>query len=402
LRERLFLVKYGEIALKKRNRGAFVKALKDSIRAKLPDRPVSVYETWHRVYVRFQPEDRDAVAASLSRTFGIVAFCEALRVQTDMEAVEQAACDLAREYLAAGQGTRFKAEVRRAEKSYPLSSYQIACRLGEVLLQSFPELVVDVNTPDWVLTVEMREHAYLYGPESPAPGGLPTGSSGKGILLLSGGIDSPVAGWMMGKRGLAIEAAYFHSAPFTSEDARRKVESLARILSAWLPDLVLHVVPFTPMLARIREKAKDEETTLLMRACMMRVASVIAAQRGAACLVTGESLGQVASQTIESMAFTETSAGIPVLRPLVGMNKEEIITIARKIGTFDTSNLPFDDCCTLFSPARPLIHPSVGKMVRAYTALAVDELLEETLQNTEEVRPGAMPADMSRQPAGHP
>ena len=392
--ERLFLVKYGEIALKKRNRGAFVKALKDSIRAKLPGRQVSVYETWHRVYVRFRPEDRDAVATALSRTFGLVSFCEALRVATDMSAVGQAACDLAREYIASGRGMRFKAEVRRADKNYPLTSYQIACHLGDLLLGGFPGLVVDVNTPDWILSVEMREHAYLYGPESPGPGGLPTGSSGRGILLLSGGIDSPVAGWMMGKRGLALEAAYFHSAPFTSSDAQRKVEALTRILSAWLPDISLHVVPFTPILARIRQRSAEEETTLLMRACMMRVASLIAAQRGAGCLVTGESLGQVASQTLESMAFTQTAAGIPVLRPLIGMNKEEIISLARRIDTFDTSNLPYDDCCTLFSPARPLIHPSLEKMVRAYNSLKVDELVEETLERTEVVKAGVPAAGL--------
>jgi tRNA uracil 4-sulfurtransferase len=392
---RLFLVKYGEIALKKRNRGAFVKALKDAIRAKLPGLSVSVYETWHRVYVRCSSEDRTAVADALSRTFGLVSYCEALRVPTDMDAVGRAACELAREHIAAGRGMRFKAEVRRADKAYPLTSYQVACRLGDLLLDSFPGLTVDVNTPDWVLNVEMREHAYLYGPQFPGPGGLPTGSSGRGILLLSGGIDSPVAGWMMGKRGLALEAAYFHSAPFTSEDARRKVETLTGILSRWMPDIRLHVVPFTPILARIRERSAEEETTLLMRACMMRVASLLAAQRGAGCLVTGESLGQVASQTLESMAFTQAPAGIPVLRPLVGMNKEEIIALARRIGTFETSNLPFDDCCTLFSPARPLIHPSVEKMMRAYAGLKVDELVEETMERIEVAGPsGGWSADV--------
>ena len=389
MRDSLFLVKYGEIALKKRNRGAFVKALKDSIRGKLPDLSISVYETWHRVYVRFSPADREAVSSCLSRTFGVVSFCEALRVPTDIPAVEEAARELAREYLAAGRGTKFKAEVRRAEKRYPLTSYQIACRLGDALLAAFPELTVDVHRPDWILSVEIREHAYLYGPESAGPGGLPTGSSGRGILLLSGGIDSPVAGWMMAKRGLALDAVYFHSAPFTSEKAREKVESLARMLSAWLPGLLLHVVPFTPVLARIRERSKEEETTLLMRACMMRLASLIAAQRGALCLVTGESLGQVASQTIESMAFTETGAGVPVLRPLVGMNKEEIISIARRIGTFDVSNLPYEDCCVLFSPAHPLIHPSLDKMKRAYAGLKADEPIAEALERTEEVRIGA-------------
>ena len=187
---------------------------------------------------------------------------------------------------------RFKAEVKRADKGFPLTSYEIACRIGELLLARFPGLKVDVHTPDWVLTAEIREHAYLYGPSIDGPYGLPTGSSGKGLLLLSGGIDSPVAGWMMAKRGMAIEAVYFHSAPFTSEKAREKVETLSKILSAWAPGIVLHVVPFTPVLARIKEKSKDDEVTLLLRACMMRFSTLLAAELGAMCLVTEKAWGR--------------------------------------------------------------------------------------------------------------
>ena len=381
--EGLFLVKYGEIALKKRNRGAFIRSLKESVKAKLPGLPFHVYETFHRVFVRFQQEDGVAIAGALSRTFGVVSFCETLRVSLDMPAIEAAACQLAEGFLKAGLGTRFKAEVKRAEKSFPLTSYEIACRIGELLLERFPGLKVDVHTPDWVVTVEIREWAYLYGPSTSGPFGLPTGSSGKGLLLLSGGIDSPVAGWMMAKRGMALEAVYFHSAPFTSEKAREKVETLARTLSHWAPGILLHVVPFTPVLARIKEKSKEDEVTLLLRACMMRYATLLAAKRGALCLITGESLGQVASQTVESIHFTGSLTDLPVFRPLVGMNKEETIAIAQRIDTFETSNLPYADCCVLFSPAHPLIHPEVRKMTLSYARLDVEGLLREALEKTD-------------------
>jgi len=377
----LFLIKYGEIALKRRNRGAFVKSLKESIRAHLPDLPFSVHETFHRVFVGFRPEDRDRIADALGRTFGVVSFCEALRTPREMPAIEEAAICLAGSLIESG--TRFKAEVRRADKSFPLTSYEIACRIGDTLRARFPRLTVDVHTPDWVLSVEIREHAYLYGPELPGPYGLPVGSSGKGMLLLSGGIDSPVAGWMMAKRGMSLEAVYFHSPPFTSEKAREKVEMLARILSRYAPGIVLHVVNFTPVLARIKEKAKDEEVTLLLRACMMRFATLLAERRGTECLITGESLGQVASQTVESIHFTGMLSDLPVFRPLIGMNKEEIIAVAKKIETFDTSNLPYQDCCVLFSPEHPLIHPEVRRMKRAYDCLAAEALIADALERAE-------------------
>ncbi len=383
--ETLFLVKYGEIALKKGNRGAFIRSLKDSIRARVADRSISAFETWHRIYVRFRPENVESIAQCLSKTFGVVSFCKAVKTEKDLAAIDEAAVGLARQFLSAGMGTRFKIEVKRADKSFPLDSYRIACRLGDLLTREFAELTVDVHKPDWILMVEIREHAYLYGPQTGGPGGLPTGSSGKGILLLSGGIDSPVAGYMMAKRGLALEAVYYHSAPFTSEDARKKVEELARILCAHVPGIRLSVVNFTPILARIRERAKNEEITLLMRACMMRIACMLASRRGAGCLVTGESLGQVASQTIESIHFTGGFADIPVFRPLIGMNKEEIITEAKRIETFETSSLPYADCCVLFSPPHPLIHPSVEKMTKTFASLQIEEILEDALEKTETV-----------------
>jgi thiamine biosynthesis protein ThiI len=382
----LFLIKYGEIALKKGNRGGFVKALKDSIRVRLPGKTVSVSETWHRIYVRFRQEDRADISRCLERTFGVVSFCEAVRTEKSMTAVEEAARGLARRFLDAGLGRRFKIEARRADKSFPLTSYEIACRLGDLLARELPELTVNVREPDWTLMVEIREQAYLYGPQTQGPAGLPSGSSGTGVLLLSGGIDSPVAGYMMGKRGLGLEAVYFHSAPFTSEQAREKVVSLARILGSHIPGIALHVVNFTPALARIRERAREEETTLLMRACMMRIASLLADCIGAGCLVTGESLGQVASQTMESIQFTGGFSELPVFRPLIGMNKEEIIRQARLIGTFDTSNLPYADCCVLFSPAHPLIHPAVDKMRASYAGLEIEDVLREAFEKREIIR----------------
>ncbi len=384
--ETLFLIKYGEIALKKRNRGAFVRYLKDSIRARLPHVQLSVIETFHRVFVRCAPADAAQVTAALARTFGIVSFCEAVQAELAIEAIEKAGLALAARYLAAGLGNRFKAEVRRAEKRFPLTSYEIACRLGDALCGSFPELKVDVHTPDWVLSVEIRERAYLYGPSTGGPYGLPNGSSGRGLLLLSGGIDSPVAGWMMAKRGMAVHAVYFHSAPFTSEKAREKVETLTHRLAAWMPGIALHVVHFTPVLARIKEKAQAEEITLLLRACMMRFATLLAERLGSMCLVTGESLGQVASQTVESMHFTGSYTDLPVFRPLVGMNKEEIIAVAQKIDTFETSNLPYADCCVLFAPEHPLIHPDKHKMDLSYKRLEVEPLLAQALETVEIVR----------------
>ncbi len=378
----LFLVKYGEIALKKRNRGAFLKRLKESIHERLPDRRFEVTDTFQRVFVRCAEADREAVQGALARTFGIVSFCEAVKVPAEIGAVEAAAEELARSYVARGLGMRFKAEVRRAEKAFPLTSYEIACRVGDLLLQKFPGLKVDVHEPDWVITIEMRECAYLYGPSTRGPYGLPGGSSGRGLLLLSGGIDSPVAGWMMGKRGMALDAVYFHSAPFTSEKAREKVEDLVKTLRAWIPGIRLHVAHFTPVLARIKERAKDEEVTLLLRACMMRFSTLMSERIGAMCLVTGESLGQVASQTVESMAFTGAFSGPPVFRPRVGMNKEEIIAIAEKIDTFEISNRPYADCCTLFAPEHPLVHPDLQKMKRAYERLEIEELLNAALEQT--------------------
>jgi tRNA uracil 4-sulfurtransferase len=381
---RLFLVKYGEVSLKKGNRPTFMRALRLAIRRRLPGS--SVYESWHRIYVECRDADAAAAADVLRRTFGLVSYSEALRVTKQMPAISDAAAGLAASFVAAGLGTRFKVEVRRADKGFPLNSYQVACELGDRILRDVPGLRVNVHEPEWVLAVEIREQTYLYGPESPGPGGLPVGCSGKGVLLLSGGIDSPVAGWMMAKRGLGIEAVYFHTPPFVSVEAKEKVVALARVLAGWEPRIQLHVVPLTAFVARVRERAPEEETTLLMRAGMMRAAGDLARRRGAGCLVTGESLGQVASQTVESIAFTGSRTDLPVFRPLCGMDKVEIVELARRIGTFETSALPYDDCCVLFSPVHPLIRPDRARMEASWNGLEADALLAEAVRGMETIK----------------
>jgi thiamine biosynthesis protein ThiI len=243
---------------------------------------------------------------------------------------------------------------------------------------------VDLHQPGWVLNVEIRERAYLYGPPSPTPGGLPVGSSGRGLLLLSGGIDSPVAGWLLAKRGLSVDAVHFHTPPYTSEQALQKVRELCRILSDYLGDMRLFVVPLTALQLRIRERAALEQSTLLIRACMVRVADSLARREGHGCLISGESLGQVASQTLPSLHFTGSMTGLPLLRPLIGMDKQEIVTLARRIGTFETSVQPYPDCCSLFAPPHPLVKPDQERMLASFAALEAEELLEQALREAGE------------------
>ncbi len=386
LMERLFLVKYGEIALKKRNRGAFVRSLKDSVRAKLPGVPVHVWETFHRVFVRYETESRERIIESLARTFGVVSFSDALRVDNEMPQIEDAARELARGFMASGLGARFKAEVRRAEKSFPLTSYQIACRIGDVLLSAVPGLTVDVHDPDWVLNVEIRERAYLYGRRVSGPGGT-------AHWQLREGAAAPVRrnrlarGWIYdgqtraGHRGGLFPLSAFHLGYGEAEGG----DVWSACWPGMSPASSCTWSTSHPSLGRIRERSRPEETTLLLRACMMEFSCLLAARRAAACLVTGESLGQVASQTVESMHFTGSLASLPVLRPLVGMNKEEIITVARSLGTFDISNLPYPDCCVLFSPEHPLIHPDVDRMTRAYQKLDVGTFLSDALSKVDTV-----------------
>jgi len=378
--QNLYLIKYGELTLKGGNRGSFERRLADNIRRQLADPKASLDRHKGRLYLRTGAEPQ-AVRRALAHTFGIVAFSEALQADKEMGAIREAALRLG-QGLAAATGPRFKIEARRSDKSFPLDSYGIACDLGE-LLRTRLGLTVDLHHPDWVLNVEIRDRAYLYGPQSPAPGGLPLGSSGRGLLMLSGGIDSPVAGYLMCKRGLRVDAIYLHTPTYTSEQARDKVVALRRILSEYLLGMRLFVVPLTEVQMRIRERAPAEETTLLVRACMVKAAEAVALRGGYGCLISGESLGQVASQTLPALRFTGGFSSLPVLRPLIGMDKEEIVGLARRIGTFETSILPYPDCCALFAPAHPLVRPYHERMLASFAALDAEPLLEQALQGME-------------------
>ncbi len=377
----LYLIKYGELQLKGQNRGQFEHRLCANIRRALG--AGSELERRHGRLLLRSSAAEPAVRRVLERTFGIVGFSRALQVDKDPAQLEVAALELA-PGLSAERGPRFKIEARRSDKSFPLDSYGIACRLGALLRERVPGLVVDLHRPDWVLNVEIRERAYLYGPPSPAPGGLPVGSSGRGLLLLSGGIDSPVAGWLLAKRGLGVDAVYFHTPPYTSGEALEKVRQLCRILSEYLGSMRLFVVPLTALQLRIRERAPAEQSTLLIRAFMVRAADSLARREGHGCLISGESLGQVASQTLPSLRFTGGMTDLPLLRPLIGMDKEEIVTLARRIGTFETSVLPYPDCCTLFAPPHPLVRPNMERMQASFAALEAEELLEQALRDVVE------------------
>ena len=382
----LYLIKYGELQLKGQNRGQFERRLCANIRHSLgaasAGGPVAELERRHGRLFLHTDAGQPAVRRALEHTFGIVGFSRALQVDKDPALLREAALALA-PGLAAAHGGRFKIEARRSDKSFPLDSYGIACDLGALLRASLPGLTVDLHHPDWVLNVEIRERAYLYGPPSPAPGGLPVGSSGRGLLLLSGGIDSPVAGWLLAKRGLAVDAVYFHTPPYTSELARLKVVELRRILAEYLGEMRLFVVPLTAVQLRIRERAPREQNTLLIRACMVRAAENLARREGHDCLISGESLGQVASQTLPALRFTGGMTSLPLLRPLIGMDKVEIVTLARRIGTFETSILPHPDCCALFAPPHPLIKPDHARMLASFAGLEVEDLLEQALREAQ-------------------
>jgi thiamine biosynthesis protein ThiI len=382
----LYLIKYGELSLKGKNRKDFEARLRENIRRKLADLPIRIRQEWGRLYLYPPPEDPAAeqrITTTLARTFGIIGFARSYAVAQDMEAVTAAALTLARELNAAG-GNRFKIEARRSDKSFPLSSYEICCQLGDALRTGIPQLRVDLNHPDWTIQVEVRSRVYLYGPPFKAPGGLPLGTSGKGLLLLSGGIDSPVAGYLMGKRGLAIEAVYYHTPPYTSEQALEKVRKVAGILSDYVTGLRLWVVPFTEIQLRINRLARKAATTLLVRAAMMAIADRLAHRHGHDCLVTGESLGQVASQTVQSLHFTGSYTGLPLFRPLIGMDKSEIIRTAQEIGTYKTSILPYQDCCTLFAPQHPEVRPQIDRMVSAFRSLGLEDLILKAVQDSEQ------------------
>ena len=383
-----FLIKYGEIAIKGKNRYLFEEALVRQIRYALSyvDGTFEVRRLQGRIYVdTLDDYDYDEVMEALSHVFGIVGICPVVLVED--EGFDALVKDVITYMDAAypDKNKTFKVHARRARKNYPMESMEINAALGEKLLEAFPELKVDVHHPDILLCVEIREKINIYSTEIPGPGGMPVGTNGRAMLLLSGGIDSPVAGYMIAKRGVAIDAVYFHAPPYTSERAKQKVVDLARIISRYAGPIRLHVVNFTDIQLYIYEKCPHAELTIIMRRYMMKIAEHFAGQDNCLGLVTGESIGQVASQTMQSLAATNAVCTLPVYRPLIGFDKKEIIQISEKIDAYETSILPFEDCCTIFVAKHPVTKPNLKVIERSEQRLAekIDELVQTALETEE-------------------
>ncbi len=383
-----FLIKYAEIGLKGKNRHLFEDALMKQIRLSLKktDGKFEVMKEQGRIYIEcLSAFDFEETVAALQHVFGITGICPVVHVEDHGFEELQKEIIQYMNNVYPDKNKTFKVNARRARKNYPLTSMEINCELGGTILDAFPEMKVDVHQPDILLSVEIRERIYIYSEVIPGPGGMPVGSNGKAMLLLSGGIDSPVAGYMVAKRGVKIDAVYFHAPPYTSERAKQKVVDLARIVSAYTGPIYLHVINFTDIQLYIYEKCPHEELTIIMRRYMMKIAEHIANETECLGLITGESIGQVASQTLKSLAATNEVCTMPVYRPVIGFDKQEIIEIANKIGTFETSILPFEDCCTIFVAKHPVTKPNLNIIKRSERNLEekIDELFKTAIETKE-------------------
>ena len=383
----MFLLKLGEMVLKGANRRSFEDRLKSNLRRRLADYgKFRVYLTQSTVYVEPEAEDCDLDGAweACGRVFGVVSLCRCRPCEKDLDAIFAAVQSYLCDDLMSVSS--FKVESKRSDKAFPLGSIQISQEIGGRIADAYPNLTVDVHHPEYVVYVEVRDHAaYVHGPNQLGAGGLPTGVGGKAALLLSGGIDSPVAGYMIAKRGAELECIHFFSYPYTSELAKQKVLDLASIVARYCGRMTVDIVGFTEIQEAIRDNCPEEYFTIIMRRFMMRIAERIARDHGALSLVTGESLGQVASQTMQAMAVTGAVVQMPIFQPLIGMDKEEVVTIARRIGTLDTSILPYEDCCTVFTPKHPKTKPTLRGAEEAEAKLDVDALVERAIQNVEKV-----------------
>ena len=384
------LIKYGEIGIKGKNRYLFEDRLSDRIREALSGvrGEFSVRKEQGRIYVDCGGDfDLDESIEALQYVFGIVGICPVRITEDDsLEKLrEDAVTFLAGVYDRHDQ--TFKIETRRAKKSYPVPSMEVNAEIGEAVLTAFSDMRVDVHDPQISLHVEIRDKVYMYSQIIPGPGGMPVGTNGRAELLLSGGIDSPVAGWMIAKRGVQIDAVYFHAPPYTSERAKQKVVDLAGQLGKYAGRIRLHVVNFTDIQLYIYEKCPHDQLTIIMRRYMMKIAEHFAAQDRAMALITGESIGQVASQTIQSLAVTNEVCTMPVFRPLIGFDKLDIVEISEKIGTYETSILPYEDCCTIFVAKHPVTKPILSAIKKSETHLQekIDELMQTAIETTETI-----------------
>lgn len=380
----LLLVRYGEVHLKGQNRPYFLRTLVNAVKNAVREIGGNVWISDSRIFIS-DAEDMDECIRRVTKVFGVHSVCPAVEMEKDdFEAVCREAVELMRPLT----GT-FKVNARRSDKHYPLDSPAINHQVGGCVLKNLPELRVDVHKPDHVLSVEIRDKAYLYVRCIPAVNGMPMGTNGRACLLLSGGIDSPVAGFMIAKRGVELCCVHYHSFPYTSERAKEKVVELARILSEYCGKIRLYVVPFTQIQMDIHQKCPENYTTLIMRRFMMRIAERVARMDGAQALITGESVGQVASQTMEALGCTDEVVGMPVFRPCIGFDKIEIVERAEKIGTYETSSLPYEDCCTIFTPKHPTTHPKAELIRKAEEALEGEALIASALEGIEVIEVGA-------------
>ncbi len=380
-----FLIKYAEIGVKGKNRYIFEDALMSAIKNALRDLDgdFKVSKTQGRIFAIANMEfDFDEIVEALKKVFGIWAICPVVILED--EGFEKLGCDVVEHVKAQYQGKpiTFKVETRRARKNYPKESMEVNADLGEIILRECPETKVDVHRPEVMIHVEIREHIYLYSVEIPGPGGMPIGTAGKAMLLLSGGIDSPVAGYMIAKRGVVVDAVYFHAPPYTSERALQKVVDLAKKVSVYSGPMKLHVINFTDIQLYIYEKCPHEELTIIMRRYMMRIAEAIAVAGGCHGLITGESIGQVASQTMQSLLVTNEVCTLPVYRPVIAFDKQDIVDISEKIDTYETSIQPYEDCCTIFVAKHPVTKPNLNVIKRHETNLSekIDELVKTALE----------------------
>lgn len=374
-----YLGKIGELSLKGSNKQEFENLLVKNTRKYLEGKKTSVKLIAGRLYIECDDEDYQAVEFALSHLLGITGWAQAKTCENHIEEIKKLVYELAEIEAKKGAKT-FKIDARRAYKQFPMNSYEINCEAAgpvEALMK------VDVHHPDVTIYIELREKTYVYTDANVGCRGLPVGSSGKGLLLLSGGLDSPVAGYRMLRRGMKIECCYFHSYPYTSEEAKQKVVTLAQKLAYYGIQTYLNVIPFTDVQMKIKEKAPEAWSTLMLRVCMMKVANLMARRCKAKCIITGESVGQVASQTIENMTVTEHFAEFPMMRPLCGMDKEEIIRTSEFIDTYETSILPYEDCCVLFSPKHPVLRGTVEEAEEIYKALEVDDLIVKAYKERE-------------------
>ncbi len=384
----MILLKLGELVLKGLNRRSFEDKLQANIYRRLNNLgQFRVYTRQSTTYVEPMNDqcDMDKAWEALTKVFGVVGLSRARACEKDKDAILAAA----REYLDDKLSTAktFKVETKRADKTFPMTSIQLSQYVGGELDELYPNLQVDVHHPELTVHVEIRDYAaFVHADPEPGAGGLPVGINGRAVSLLSGGIDSPVSSWMIAKRGVALEMVHFFSYPYTSPEAKEKVIELARLLTPWCGRLTVHVVPFTAIQEELRRSCPPELFTLIMRRFMMRISERVAQRCGAKALVTGECLGQVASQTMEAMAVTGAVTKLPVLRPVVGMDKEDIVQISRKIGTFDTSILPYEDCCTVFTPRHPRLRPTLEEIEAAEQGLDIEAMVSAAVEGIERVQ----------------